>query len=355
MRTNLLSPSDSLRAPDRVPARAGLGASGLPLGRFVTMLAFVLFLPSTATSAETDSVNRQAQEEMDRAVEHFKAQRFEDALSALRRADSLVVVPVARFNIARCLEELGRADEAVAAFERYLAEPDSTPGASERARRSREAVARLEATSLGVVEITCSLAQAHAALMGPTPREGPCPMRASRVRPGSYRVTATAPGALPFQSTLVVVEGEVARLKVVFEVPPPFVPPASAAPEPRESDSPPPTVQKALEARAPWSKTAGLIALPAGAVALAGAGVFAVLGTRENDSILEGRLPNPEAMESAVENGRTYNKLAWGMAAAGVAGVSAGIVFLLLPDRDTTAALVPMAGGGAVVATGTFE
>ncbi|GMV38392.1 MAG: hypothetical protein AMXMBFR64_01080 [Myxococcales bacterium] len=65
-------------------------------------------------------------------IEAFTAERFAEALEAFQAARAIREVPNLVFNVARCLEKLGRNEEAITAFERFLALPGSE--ASERTR-----------------------------------------------------------------------------------------------------------------------------------------------------------------------------------------------------------------------------
>lgn len=65
-------------------------------------------------------------------IEAFTAERFGEALEAFQAARAIREVPNLVFNVARCFEKLGRNEEAITAFERFLALPGSE--ASERTR-----------------------------------------------------------------------------------------------------------------------------------------------------------------------------------------------------------------------------
>src|SRR5271166_3843319 len=76
----------------------------------------------------------QAEEARDRARDAFsqgqelyRAGDYAGALSAFQSAEALSPSPAAEYNIGRCHERLGQLAEAVAAYERYLAEAPDAP------------------------------------------------------------------------------------------------------------------------------------------------------------------------------------------------------------------------------------
>lgn len=60
---------------------------------------------------------------------HFAASRFEDALESFRKAHEFDPAPTFLYNMARCLERLGRYGEAIDMFRRYLRED---PGSAKK-------------------------------------------------------------------------------------------------------------------------------------------------------------------------------------------------------------------------------
>jgi tetratricopeptide (TPR) repeat protein len=74
--------------------------------------------------------------------DYYEQQRFEDALKEFNEAYRLSRRPAFQFNIAVCQTRLGRLDEAIAAFERYLSESPATPDRDEVERRIAELRAR---------------------------------------------------------------------------------------------------------------------------------------------------------------------------------------------------------------------
>lgn len=172
------------------------------------------------------------------AADLFKTGDFEGSLAELRRAQGLEDLAVVRFNIARCLEELGRAEEALTAFEFYLQAQDSTENAGVNQQRAKDAIARHEGALFGTLEIACQPEGAQLKIPPVAPAPVPCPFSSARVKPGTYQVTASRPGGLEISSTVKVEAGKRAQATLLVpEAPPPPPPPPSAA-KPDEKPAP---------------------------------------------------------------------------------------------------------------------
>ncbi len=103
----------------------------------------------------------------------YAQDRFAEALEAFRAADRLVSLPALDYDIGLCLERLGRHDEAVAAFRRFLAASPSAPEAAEvrvhmesleRGPASRRRALRSASIAVGVVAL--ALGATGAGLLG---------------------------------------------------------------------------------------------------------------------------------------------------------------------------------------------
>lgn len=168
-------------------------------------LALSLALATPAAAQTPEAIQRQ----MDEAAAKFQAGDHAGALALLRTVDGQIELPIVRFNIARCLQELGRAREAVDAFERYL-KLDDEPS---RQARAREAIAKLESTALGRLAVTCSPADARVAVAGLLGEQA-CPLHLRRVPVGAYEVRVSASHHAPQVARLTVRAGEEAATHV---------------------------------------------------------------------------------------------------------------------------------------------
>lgn len=103
--------------------------------RMGTLLLAVATLAAATTAAAQDDRER-ARENFNRGVEHFQAERYDQALEAFQEAYRLAPHPTVRVNMANCYEHLQRPLEAIFHFERFLEESGS--GANPRQRREVE-------------------------------------------------------------------------------------------------------------------------------------------------------------------------------------------------------------------------
>lgn len=98
--------------------------------RFTFTLILLLF--SAAAFADEQEI---ARDHYDRGAALYDATRYESALHEFETAYTQEPRPALVFNIARCLDRLGRRTEAAAAYERFIENaPDATSAASARAR-----------------------------------------------------------------------------------------------------------------------------------------------------------------------------------------------------------------------------
>lgn len=74
------------------------------------------------------------------ATDHFRQRRYERALESYRRAQKLEALPTIHRDVARTLEQLGRYQEAIDAYQKYLEE---RPKAEDRAD-VEDAISRLD-------------------------------------------------------------------------------------------------------------------------------------------------------------------------------------------------------------------
>ncbi len=94
------------------------------------MLPAVVLLTVLSTPAsEVEALARQA-------LEAWEAERYEESLELLRRANSISPLPVLRNNLGRALEQLGRYEEAAAAY-RSVVDDDAAPATLRSLDRER--------------------------------------------------------------------------------------------------------------------------------------------------------------------------------------------------------------------------
>ncbi|HEY3450022.1 MAG TPA: tetratricopeptide repeat protein [Myxococcales bacterium] len=97
----------------------------------------------TAPEPGASAAHKKVQAQLNKAADLFAAKDFAGALAELRRAQDSEDLAVVRFNIARCLEELERPDEAVQAYQDYLTAPDVAAGSEVRRGYAHQTIALL--------------------------------------------------------------------------------------------------------------------------------------------------------------------------------------------------------------------
>ena len=171
--------------------------------RFLRIPAFLVLMlgPEVAAAQSSPPPNReqmlqQAQTLVNQASEAFKDKDFARALTALRKAEPLAAqaddpsLPRIRFNIARCLEELGQWDDAMAAYEKY----NELPDASHRKERAFEAIQQLRGRVFATLSVACVPAGSLVEIAGVTKGKESCPWKSDQVKPGAYAVKISHPG-----------------------------------------------------------------------------------------------------------------------------------------------------------------
>jgi tetratricopeptide (TPR) repeat protein len=104
----------------------------------------MLFFFTRAASAEDDSGqpltdedrNRQAESVINDAIEMFQSGAYSAAIEKFEQAYELIEDPNILFNIARCYQELGKKEEAVSYYGRFINHPD-VPEESKSAAQDR--------------------------------------------------------------------------------------------------------------------------------------------------------------------------------------------------------------------------
>ena len=141
-----------------------------------------------ASDAHADEATTAA----NRATQAFRAADYARALTAFEEAVSIVergqgdtkMLPVLKFNLARCLEELSRPAEAIVAFERYLALPDTEASR----KRANERIVNLELRNFARLFVECAPAEGDVYIDGRL--VGRCNADLARLKPGATEVRA---------------------------------------------------------------------------------------------------------------------------------------------------------------------
>ena len=136
---------------------------------------------------------------------------FEEAVTLVERGEGAEsLLPVLRFNLARCLEELGRPREAIAAFERYLEAPDSDTARA----RATERIAELERRFMARLTVECKPGPARLQVNGHA--VGNCGEPITRLEPGVVEVVARRKDDLVARQTFTLTAGIETRATLTF-------------------------------------------------------------------------------------------------------------------------------------------
>ncbi len=257
----------------------------------------------------------QAQLLVDRAGRAFSAKDYETALGALRNAEPLAEaaedqsLPLIRFNIARCLEELGQLKQALAAYQRYNELPDE----SHRKQRAWEAMKALRERVYATLSIVCSPPGSLIEISGVTQGAVSCPWQSDQVLPGAYAVKISHPGYESKIETIDVSAGQPYTVQVTLK---------SLAPPPTAVEfvqTPPPNLW-------PWmTMGAGL--------AISASGGFFTLSAIDNRRDAERLPPGAErdALQDDFEFNRTFSYVMYG---TGTALIIGGFIWWLLDEPE---------------------
>ncbi len=291
----------------------------------VTVAAQVAVAESPAVPANV----AKAQAYVDLSGTLFKTKDFAGALDALRKAEPLLAgdpsLGVARFNIARCLEELGRPVEAAAAYDLYLTQPDE----ARRQTRAREALAKLTTSTVATLAVGCAPATTKVRVGdGPTLA---CPAEI-RVAAGLVVVHGSAPGFTAADLNATAVAGKRTDLSVVLS-------PLVAVPLPAQTSvAPAPPAGPAAVAVAPEPAPAEHsrilpYSLLAGGGASVGLGVaFQLLASAKRDDA--GREQYGAKRDSLTSDFETRRDIAYIGYGVGVVSLGVGTYLLLRTPSD---------------------
>ncbi len=303
-----------------------------------TTVVFLLLLAGPVLAQNADPANvAKAQAYVDLSATLFKSRDFAGALDALRKAEPLLTGDpsqgVARFNIARCLEELGRPVEAAAAYDLYLTQPDE----ARRQARAREALARLTTTSVGTLAIRCTPIETRIRVGDSAERACPAEVRMAA---GPAVVHASALGHLPRDFQAAVVGGRRTDLDVSLSPTPAEV--VAAAP-PSESSTIAVTEPVAAAPEPAPSRGVPYSLLGAGAASIGAGVVFHVLASSKRDEAGQEQYGSKrDSLTSDFETLRTVAFIGYG-----VGVVSAGVgAYLLLRSPSGPVQTAGLNGNG---------
>jgi tetratricopeptide (TPR) repeat protein len=90
-------------------------------------LIFITSLISTVARAEIDPQTERARAHVKAAIAYYDEAKYDDAAREMSAAYQLKPLPDLQYNLAQCYERLGKLDDAVKAYETYLAGQPTSP------------------------------------------------------------------------------------------------------------------------------------------------------------------------------------------------------------------------------------
>lgn len=345
--------------------------------RPVVSIFFLLLAPAAAFAADPPKTGNDpaaAQGLFYEARTLMGQNKFAEACPKLEESMRLDPGIGTQFNLADCNEHVGKVTSAWAGFlEVAAASKVSNQGERERLARKRAAALEPRVPKL-VVEVSGAPqgleVKRDGVAVGAASFGTPIP-----VDPGSHRITATAPGKQPWETTVNVAEAKTAKVAVPRDLPnaiagaPIGAPPAteSAAATPAAADGSPQNFPPPVVERGSTQRTLGWIVTGVGAVGLGVGAGFGLSSLGKRDEAREhcvGDACNATGVglrDDAIRNGNiaTISTIAGGAVLLG------GIVLVLTapkgtevtPERAGKVRAVPSfaQNGGGLMLQGAFQ
>jgi hypothetical protein len=182
--------------------------------------------------AAPEPPQQQADRHFKAGVALFKAARYAAALAEFEHAYELAPHPVVLYNIAACHRDLAHYPEAVAGFQRLLAEAGDQVPAAQLADARAELASLLAMTAQVTVTVTPASDGGQLLLDGAVL---PAPVMPLILAPGEHQLVARAAGRRDAERTLRVAAGQQLTVELALaELAPP---PGESAPPPSPGDS----------------------------------------------------------------------------------------------------------------------
>lgn len=296
------------------------------MARRFLFLVFALVCVALPASAQTPdkATQRLARQVFDEGEKLFNQKDYDAALGEFRRAFQLVAHDAVRFNVAVCLEKLGRYREAV---EEYEAASRSTTLSQKDLARARQG-AEVARRSLGHLNVK-GAAAVSVKVDDESRCQTPCQLD---LDPGNHRIQLGS--AAPIELAI-----ESGREHVLL---------ANPEAAPAERPAPPPRVTRPLrraskpEKDSGTSRGPGALTWTGGALALVGAGgtVFFGLRTKNLHDDYE-KQPTQERLDDGNQS-KLFTNVSIGVAAVGATLVVIDLLFLASKKEPSARAFSPV-------------
>jgi len=278
---------------------------------FVVVIG-LLGIASTAARADIDdpsAARAEAKRLRDLGAQAMDRGALADAFAAFERANELYPSPNLRFNMGVALEGLGRLDEAVEAFEDFLAAPNAPADASDYART------RLRDLEPQIARLALTVSPANAEIRVDGRRVKLSRGRDLPVMPGERSVTATLNGYQSKSANITVAPSARGRLDLTLR---PLPGAELVVPAPTDGGAEARRTVRSLGAAALGTGAVGVAALVLGIV-------FADL-TVSADHQINHPPPDSQFDPTLASRGRTYQALEVTFFSVGAAAVGSVVV-----------------------------
>jgi len=174
----------------------------------VSLVVLTLLAQDARAVPHFADAKAKAQILLKQGARHYQRAEFAEALDAFQRAYGIFPSPKLSMNIGQASRELGRAVEAIEAFEQFLGQAGDTP---ERAvAEAKRSIEELEGQT-AKLRIDCTMPGADISVDGKKVAISPV-ARLIRVMPGTHDVRASADGAVPASLRTKVSAGDIETL-----------------------------------------------------------------------------------------------------------------------------------------------
>jgi hypothetical protein len=239
------APAPAAPAPKPAPAAAAPTSAALPADKAAAAK------PAPAPDKKTKDAARKAYGEGEKA---YAAGDFAGAFVGYSKANELIPTPAAAYWAAKSLDQSGKTDEAIAAYDALLATPESSRLGDEKLGDARTRLATLKAGQVGEVTIN-SAAPGAVLLVDGVAQQGPLP-QTLKLAPGPHKLTLTAEGYDAKDVDLQVQPGS--KVEQVVEMQQHVAPPPAPPPTPEVTPAPPPPPPPEKHSKVPAYVTLGI-------------------------------------------------------------------------------------------------
>ncbi|HEY4104730.1 MAG TPA: tetratricopeptide repeat protein [Polyangiaceae bacterium] len=278
----------------------------------------------TAKSAGPDKKTRDgARKAYTEGEKAYAANDFAGAYTSFQKALELIPTPAAAYWSAKALDQQGKTEEAIKAYEALLADPNVSRLGDEKQGDAQTRVATLKAGQVGEVTVSSAAIGAQLKVDG-VAQAGPLPITL-KLAPGPHKLSLAAPGFDVKEVDLDVKGGSKTEQKI--DLAQHVAPAPEAPPQPEVAPAPPPPPAPPAE----HSKVPAYVTL---GIATGGAIVGTIFGVKALQSKSDYDSNPTTGNADSTERNALISDMAFGVAVT--LGVT-GIVLLTSSDDTSTA------------------